>query len=569
MGKMGFVIGGIGIVLVIVVILLGYIKRKNFFKEIDRLENWKVDISNRPVHDELAKVKQLNMTGQTELLFEQWRTKWDEIVTVRMPEIDVMLFEAEEAIDKLQFKKAQSIQLEIASILEESESEIKKILAELHELVGSEQKNREETESLKGMYRESKKALLAHRHTFGHTVDAFEQQLDEMIKTFQLFEEKTENGDYLEAREIVLTIKERMQTITEKMQAIPKLLVDCESGLPMQINELKDGYREMVEQGYQLGHLQFEDEVSQIEQQIASFLDTLGQTEVEAVEKGIEVVKDNIDQFYELLEKEVLAKHYIQKHKDEVKDALAEIAEQCRLLNEETDYVRQIYHLAEAEMETQRKSEKQIVQLLNRYQALEQKIEVQGYAQTQLSAELTEIKEMIDEIVKEQEFYQEALQTLRKDELAARDKVKELKKSMGETIRMVSKSKIPGLPKEYEFLLDDAEESIDTLIEKLGEKPLDMNAVQHYLVGAEHAVETLDTNTNEMIENVRLAEKVIQYGNRYKSKYPSVAEGLYEAEVAFREFDYKTALEQAATTIEKVEPGALKKIESMLSEKIF
>ncbi|WP_147532634.1 septation ring formation regulator EzrA [Bacillus marasmi] len=566
---MGFVIGGIGAVLVIGLALLGYIKRKNFFKEIDRLENWKVEISDRPVHDELAKVKQLNMTGQTEQLFEQWRTQWDEIVTVKLPEIDVMLFEAEEAIDKLHFKKAMNIQAEIAAILEENEMVIKKILAELHDLVGSEQKNREETESLKGLYRESKKALLAHRHTFGHTVDAFEQQLDEMIKTFQLFEEKTENGDYLEAREIVLTIKDRMQTISEKMQAIPKLLIDCESGLPMQINELKDGYREMVEQGYQLGHLEFEEEVNRLEQQITSFLAQLGQTEVKAVEEGIEAVKDRIDQFYELLEKEVLAKHYIQKHKDEIKDALAEIAEHCRLLNDETDYVRQIYQLAEAEIETQRKSEKQIVQLLTRYDTLEKKIDEQGYAQTQLSAELTEIKEMIDEIVKEQESYQESLQTLRKDELAARDKVKELKKKMGETIRMVSKSKIPGLPKEYEYLLDDAEESIDTLMDKLAEKPLDMNAVQHFLEGAEHAVETLDHNTNEMIENVRLAEKVIQYGNRYKSKYPSVAEGLYEAEIAFREFDYKTALEQAATTIEKVEPGALKKIEEMMTEKIL
>ncbi|NMD70767.1 septation ring formation regulator EzrA [Bacillus sp. DNRA2] len=566
---MGFVIGGIGIVLIIVVALLGYIKRKNFFKEIDRLENWKVDISNRPVHDELAKVKQLNMTGQTEQLFEQWRKQWDEIVTVQLPELDVMLFEAEEAIDKLQFKKATNIQVEIASVLEENELEIKKILAELHDLVGSEQKNREEAEGLKGLYRESKKALLAHRHTFGNTVEAFEQQLDEMIRSFQLFEEKTENGDYLEAREIVLTIKDRMQVISEKMRAIPKLLVDCESGLPMQINELKDGYREMVEQGYKLDHLQFEEEVNNLEQQIALFLAQLSQTEVNAVEQGIDAVKDTIDQFYDLLEKEVLAKHYVQKHKDEIKEALQEIAEHCRMLNEETDYVRQIYHLAEAELETQRNSEKQITKLLNRYQILEQKISEQGYAQTQLSAELTEVKEMIEEIAQEQLAYQETLRALRKDELAAREKVIELKRKMGETIRMVSKSKIPGLPKEYEFLLDDAEDSIEDLIEKLGEKPLDMNAVHHFLELSELSVETLASGTNEMIENVRLAEKVIQYGNRYKSKYPSVAEGLNEAELAFREFDYKTALEQAATTIEKVEPGALKKIEAMMTEKIL
>lgn len=568
-GNMGYIIGTVFIAVILCLVILGYFTRKNYFKEIDRLENWKIDIANRPVPDEMSKVKQLNMTGQTEELFEQWRKSWDEIVTTQLPEIDVLLFDAEEAIDKLNFKKAAKIQADIRTVLEENEDKIKNILTELSELVGSEQKNREEMEELQFVYRESKKALLAHRHTFGHSVEAFEKQLDDMVEKFKSFEEKTEHGDYLEARELVLSIKERMILISEKMQIIPNLLVDCETGVPMQLNELKDGYKEMLDQGYQLEHLQFEQEVNRLEGEIKTFLSQLGQTEVDVVESGLEAVKETIDQFYELLEKEVLAKHYVQKHKKEIKEALKEIAEQCKILNEETEYVQQIYHLAEMELETQRKSEKQIEMLFKRYALLEERIVKQDLAQTYLSDELSEIKEIIEGLAVEQSHFQEILHALRKDEIAARNKVKELKKKMAEAIRTLSKSKIPGLPKEYEFLLDDAEESIEAVSEKLAEKPLDIPTVQHFLDEAVRAVETLVNNTNEMIENVRLAEKVIQYGNRYKSKNSTVAQGLYEAEMAFREFDYKAALEQAATTIEKVEPGALKKIESMMSERIL
>ena len=42
-----------------------------------------------------------------------------------------------------------------------------------------------------------------------------------------------------------------------------------------------------------------------------------------------------------------------------------------------------------------------------------------------------------------------------------------------------------------------------------------------------------------MMENARLAEKVIQYGNRYRSQYPSVSKALTEAEKSFRDFDYQ------------------------------
>jgi septation ring formation regulator len=71
----------------------------------------------------------------------------------------------------------------------------------------------------------------------------------------------------------------------------------------------------------------------------------------------------------------------------------------------------------------------------------------------------------------------------------------------------------------------------------------------------------------ELIENVMLAEKAIQYGNRYRSQYPSVAKGLSEAEKAFRHYDYQDALEQAAASIEGVDPEALKKIKTTVATK--
>lgn len=75
---------------------------------MDRLEAWKIDLLNRPILDELSKVKRLNMTGQTEELFERWRNQWDDVVTVKLPNLEEMLFDAEEYIDRYRFQKAKS-----------------------------------------------------------------------------------------------------------------------------------------------------------------------------------------------------------------------------------------------------------------------------------------------------------------------------------------------------------------------------------------------------------------------------------------------------------------------------
>lgn len=53
------------------------------------------------------------MTGQTEELFERWRNQWDDVVTVKLPDLEEMLFDAEEHTDRYRFKKAKEVQQSI------------------------------------------------------------------------------------------------------------------------------------------------------------------------------------------------------------------------------------------------------------------------------------------------------------------------------------------------------------------------------------------------------------------------------------------------------------------------
>ncbi|UQD53028.1 septation ring formation regulator EzrA [Bacillus methanolicus] len=561
---MEYIIGAF--IIIFCLFLTVFFIRKKHYKEIDRLESWKINIMDRPVLDEMAKVKQLNMTGQTEELFEKWRHEWDEIVTTDLPDVEELLFDAEEYIDKYRFGKAKEVTALIEEKLSKTEEKIQCILTELNDLVGSEEKNRTEIEELKELYRECKKNLLAHRHSYGNAENELERELEEVIGKFQEFDEKTKNGNYLEAREIVLFIKERLEKIRQKMDAIPRLLLECQTNLPAQLNELKEGYREMVSQGYVLDHIPLEKETEQYEKQLEKFLSFIEKLEIEEVEKGIDELKDGIEFLFDLLEKEVYAKHFISKNVQGAKELLEASLEENEKLRMESEHVQESYHLPEQELEVLKRSEKHLAFLEKRYELLLNRIEQNDTAQTVLSEELQEMKAMLDAVRDEQRAFEEKLKALRKDEMEAREQVKDLTKKVGEMIRLVSKSNIPGLSQDYQYLLEEAKESIQNVIDRLEEKPLNMNSVRKYLEVAVLTVNKLTDSTNELVENAKLAEKVIQYGNRYRSRYPSVAKGLQEAEAAFRNYDYRLALEQAAASIEEIEPGALKKIETLLSE---
>lgn len=561
---MGYILGII--VFIIALILAGILSKKKFYKEIDRLEQWKIEMMNRPILEEMSKVKQLNMTGQTEELFERWRSEWDEVVTIDLPDVEEFLFDAEEYIDKYRFKRAKEVQSKIDQKLLKTEGKINKILSELNELVGSEEKNRMEIEELKESYREAKKNLLAHRHQFGKAELRLELLLDEVIVQFGTYEEKTENGNYLEAREVVLVIKDKLDQINDKMEWIPTLLVDCQSALPAQISELKEGFREMLEQGYVLDDIPLSKETERLENELELLKVDIERAEINDVHTKIKEMKENIDLLYDLLEQEVHAKAFIMKSKEPTSQILEVTHQESQELKIETQLVQQTYHLTEHELEQSRQIETRLVEITKRYEVIKYKIDQNETAHSILGEELKEIKDEIETIQTEQKNYKEKLQMLRKDEMVAREKVVALKRKLNETIRLVSKSNIPGLPEEFKYLFEDAKEGIQNVMTRLEQKPLDMQSVHQYLEVAVMTIDKLIQTAEDMIENVHLAERVIQYGNRYKSRYPSVANGLKNAEQEFRNFHYQEALEQAATAIEEVEPGALKKIEAMLAE---
>ncbi|TYR76977.1 septation ring formation regulator EzrA [Rossellomorea vietnamensis] len=563
---MEFIIGGI--ILFIILFIIGFFIRRKYYHHVDRLESWKVDIMNRPILDELSKVKQLNMTGQTEELFEKWRKGWDDIVTADLPQVEECLFEAEEYIDKFRFGSAKEVLARIEEILNQTEDKMERIHSEVEELVGSEEKNRLEIEELREGFRKSRKALLAHRHTYGKAAYGLEARLDEMSERIENFNKLTEEGNYLEARELVLGLTADIQDIVNKMESIPDLLTACQNSLPTQLNEVEAGFKEMEAQGYVLKHLGINTEISRLREELAACLDSLEKLQTDKAADEVDRMKANVDQLYDLLEKEVLAKHFVLQNEEQSSELLENIKAVNKEIKLETEFVQQGYHLRDEDLQVPVGLDKKINTLFKRFQQLQEKVDENESAYSYLSEELQDINQQLQLIKSEQAAFSEKLQALRKEEIEAKEKVAELKKKIGEASRMISKSNVPGLPTDYNALLEEAHKNIIEVVRALEEKPLNMPVVQKYL---EKAVDTVDhfyKKTSDLIETVMLAEKVIQYGNRYRSKYGDVSQKLQRAESAFRSFDYREALEQAATAIEEVEPGAIKRIEGIVNEEL-
>lgn len=541
--------------------------RKKIYKEVDRLEAWKIDIMNRPVTDEMAMVKSLNMVGQTEELFEKWRNKWDEIVTTDLPDVEEILFDIEDYADKYRMRKAKLLAKDLHDHLQKIEDSIQTILSELQELVGSEEQNRVGIEELKQLYRDVKRSLLAHSNSFGKAEATMEKILDHTMVRFKDFDETMSNGNVLAAKGIVLSIKEKLENMQQLIEDLPTLLKECQFTIPNQLSELLQGINEMKDQGFVLSHLQIEKEISLIHDQLATYLNQIEEAEINSAKSGLVELQAKIESFYDQLENEVLSKNFVNQEVHPIHGSLDYLYDEIKETKSETEQVQLSYQLSDQDIEIQKNIETQINQLLKRFTNVKSSVEEQDVAYSIIKNELEDIKHQIEAIKDSHQEFSGVLQTLRKDELYVKAQLNEMRKMLLESKRLVQKSNLPGLPESYLVDITECNQQVIKIAEKLEEKPLHIPVLTVMLNRALEDVKNLSITTEEMLEQAYLVEQVIQYGNRYRGRSLHMSEKLTEAELAFRHFEYSRALEEAATALEKVEPGALKKIHYLIETK--
>lgn len=556
----------IAIIVLIALLVVGFSIRRKHTIEIERLEQAKLQIQNKPILEEMTKVKQLNMNGQTEEMFENWRNIWSDLMDSQMPNIDSLLFDAEESVDKFRFKHATSIEKEIEERIQQSDEQMSLILSELEQLIGSEEKNRIEMDQINEQYRAARKTLLAHQHSFGAAAVPLEKKLEQFKPKFEEYENLTVNGNYLQAREIVIGLNEEAKQVVTLLQDIPSLLSEIQNKIPANIHELRNGQREMEEKSYYLEHLEMTQQLNKLDEELLQLKESIIQLDIADVKIRVEQIKDEIEGFYDMLEKEVMAKLYVDQHRQPTELRLAEVTSITRQTSDEAAYVQQSYRLPEKEAEVPLVCLKQIETLQKRYDLVAQRASEDQLAYSSLQDELTLISADLENLYEEQNRFSNSLKNLRIDENRARTNLNELKRLLHETDRLVHKANMPGIPEEMDARLEEAEEQIYLVMQSLQEVPLNMKLVDNYLSQADKCIKEVHEKAKEMLENVLLIERIIQYGNRYRASHPQMNQRLLEAEAAFRQLRYTKALEEAATAVEEVEPGAMKRIEVLVKE---
>ena len=530
-------------------------------KVIEELGVKKQKLMTVPIADILFTLKNLNLTGQTKRTYETWQATWQTITRFRFPEIEAALVSAEQYTQRLNFVKGSQISNQASQLIEETKAEVDKIYTALQKLLDSEKKNREELEVLQERYASMRKDLLAHSFSFGEALESLEKRLSYLELDFTKFNTLTNEGDHLEAKEVLGRIEAEMQDFEQIVEEVPKYLKEIEEEYEDQVADLKEGYQKMVEEHYQFPKISIPTEIQKIEEIIAVAREHIKATELEDARQQLDKVAREIDQLYAVMETEIEAKAFVQRNRAQVERKLNQVLQSNRYVNIEVDRVSQNFVLSNNEFNRVQDFAKQLEKEQEAVAYYSKALQNQQVPYSIVKEHYEIVLNTLKEIDENQLSLVNTLTDLSQQEKSIRDGLDVFELDLRNMKRTIEKYHLPGLPKEYLELFFATSSRIEQLSQLMNRVKLDMTEITGLNQTIEDDVEKLDIMTEEIVDHAQLTEFMIQHANRYRLDHPEIDTAIQQALEQFNHFyRYEESLAIIEKALNQVDPGSAQRV---------
>ncbi|MCE5038312.1 septation ring formation regulator EzrA [Staphylococcus auricularis] len=560
-----YIILAIIIIILIAVGVLFYM-RSNKSQIIEKAETRKTEVAQLPYEDSVSRLSELELTGEIQEKHDQFKQLTLESETQYLAPVEEKLHDAETYLDKFKFSQAQSEVDEAHELMDKYEANYRQINEEIDEILTINQNSDQLYEQSKTQYREMKRDVLANRHQYGEAAEPLEEEIDGLAPELEQYESLKEEGNYLEAHEHIKNLKNDMTYLRKDMSEIPSLIKEAQKELPGQFQDLKYGCRDLKVEGYDLDHVKIDSTLQTLKTDLSFVEPMISRLELDEADSKLNSINDRLDEMYDLIEHEVNAKNTVEETKETITDNLFRAKEMNYTLQTEIDYVRENYYIDENDLQNVRQFENEIQNLISVYDEILKEMAKSAVRYSEVEDNLEYIKEHVDVINDKQEKLQNHLIQLREDESEAEDSLLRIQSKKEEVYRKLLGSNLPSVPERFIIMKNEIDYEVREINKKFDVRPLHVQQLKDKVSKAVVQMNKFEEEATDVLVNAAYAEKLIQYGNRYRKDYSSIDKSLNEAERLFKNNRYKRSIEIAEQALEDVEPGVTKDIEAQVTE---
>lgn len=555
-----YIILAIIVIILIAVGVLFYL-RSNKRQIIEKAIERKNEIETLPFDQNLAQLSKLNLKGETKTKYDAMKKDNVESTNKYLAPVEEKIHNAEALLDKFSFNASQSEIDDANELMDSYEQSYQQQLEDVNEIIALYKDNDELYDKCKVDYREMKRDVLANRHQFGEAASLLETEIEKFEPRLEQYEVLKADGNYVQAHNHIAALNEQMKQLRSYMEEIPELIRETQKELPGQFQDLKYGCRDLKVEGYDLDHVKVDSTLQSLKTELSFVEPLISRLELEEANDKLANINDKLDDMYDLIEHEVKAKNDVEETKDIITDNLFKAKDMNYTLQTEIEYVRENYYINESDAQSVRQFENEIQSLISVYDDILKEMSKSAVRYSEVQDNLQYLEDHVTVINDKQEKLQNHLIQLREDEAEAEDNLLRVQSKKEEVYRRLLASNLTSVPERFIIMKNEIDHEVRDVNEQFSERPIHVKQLKDKVSKIVIQMNTFEDEANDVLVNAVYAEKLIQYGNRYRKDYSNVDKSLNEAERLFNNNRYKRAIEIAEQALESVEPGVTKHIE--------
>lgn len=528
-------------------------KTSKIKKEIEKLDIERNLLVGVPILTELSKVKDLVKTDNLKEKLNEWDTTFKLIKDDRVPKLTDLITEADYLVSRNEYKgavkKIANIEMEISELKNKSGA----LLDELKVITTSAERNRNEITKLKVEYRELQNKFDRTMKDYGSIAKPIALQFENIDKRFTEFEYAMDHNDYVGVEKIVTSLQTMLNDMKITLEEVPQIVLMAEMLIPKKIEEATTTYARMLRDGYPMDYLNVEYNIKEINKKISVIMDKLNILDLGDSILELKTILGYFDDLFKDFDKEKEARNIFRENSKLFKSKIDKTNKIVYNIYLSIDDIRTTYDLKDDDI-NKFNIINEILELLNKdFKSLIEHSKMHTFAYTKLTLELDGLFNKLMRLNDDLDYQLKSITSMKDDETRAREQLIVIENLLKQTKLKINDYKLPVIPDSYFIELKEAYQAIREINKELDKKPIVIKILNIRVDTARDLVFKIYNKTNDMLKEALMAEKVIVYGNRYRSSYKEIDKSLGDAEVLFKKGQYKQSLNVSINSIQMIE----------------
>ena len=547
------------ILIIVTIVIIKGNQNKKYKKEIEELDIRKNNLIGVPVLSEITKVKELIKTDNLKNKLDDWDNTFTTIRDEKIPELTDLISEADFLIDRKDYKQAvkkiANIEIEINSLKKKTDH----LLEEVKLITNSEERNRALITKLKIVYREDQNKFERSKKEYGVIADYIEEEIDSIDDLFIKFEKAMDNNDYVSVEKKINLLDDKITKLGKLLEDIPTIVLMATVLVPNKIDEAITYYYRMKRDGYPLDYLNVEYNIKEIKNKIDNIMENLKKLELGESIIELKTFIEYFNELYNDFDKEKECKDIFRQSVKELGYKIDNINKVVRDIYLQIDDIKYNYNLSDEDINKFSILNKNLEKINQDYKILVDQGKMKTFAYSKLVDELNGLALKLSRLQDDLDFQLRSITSMKDDETRAREQLATIENLLKKAKYRLKDYKIPVIPSSYYIELTEAQDAIREIVKELDKKPIVIKILNIRVDTARDLVFKIYNKTNDMIKIASMSERIIVYGNRYRSSYEEIDIALTKAEELFKRGKYKESLDLSMKSLSFIDKNVAEK----------